>query len=227
MTRKSSILRGNSPEPAMLSSRALCESEELTVRAGDPDGPMQLYSVFARGLRFILARRTACHSVEGMVLDVLGNVIAEIQGGRLIERGDLPRLVLTMARRSIERHNSGLGGKKREAEISPGIPLVKPKVNDETKQMMQHTTQSAQQALALLDPKQREILTRWYLRRQSDAQICAAMKLTETEVRNCKTQHRLSFGGVNRKPATVGYFTSNRSDVIAAHSWDGGSSHKN
>jgi DNA-directed RNA polymerase specialized sigma24 family protein len=219
MTREFSILRGNSREPAMFSSRAVHESEDLTkswwtylvtsIRAGDPTGPMQLYSTFARGLQFILARQTACHSVEDKVLDVLRNVTLEIRRGRLTKHGDLPHLVLTMARRSVERHSSRLGLREREAEISAQIAFVRPKLEAETQQIIERKTQLAQQALALLDLKQREILTRWYLRGQRDAQICAEMKLTETEVQNCTTQYRNSFDGANRNPPSIGHFRIN------------------
>jgi RNA polymerase sigma factor (sigma-70 family) len=164
----------------------------LTVQSGDPDGLSKFHKVFGRGLRFILSRKGLCGNIEEEVLGVLRNVIAEMKQGNLPEPQDLPRFVITMAQCKASRHSSNPQREEKEAGIQLATVLTELNVNTEKQQMIQQKTELAEQALALLNPQQQEILTRRYLRGQTSEQICAAMNLTETEVRSCETRFRNS-----------------------------------
>jgi RNA polymerase sigma factor (sigma-70 family) len=178
------------PEPKALPERW---SELLrTVRSGDPDGLSQLHKAFSRGLRFILSRQMWCGNMEEENLDVLRNVVAEMKQGSLPEPQDLPRFVLMMARRRASRPSSHTQMEEKETGIQPAMASAELNVDTEKQQMIQKKTELAEQALSALNPQQQEILTRRYLRGQTSEQICAAMNLTETEVRSCETRFRNS-----------------------------------
>ena len=53
--------------------------------------------------------------------------------------------------------------------------------------------------LGELSPRDREILTRFYLREQSQDQICSEMDLTETQFRLLKSRAKARFGELGRK----------------------------
>jgi len=180
-------------------SKALHEAEALTkrwiellgtVQSGDPDGLSKFHKVFGRGLRFILSRKGWCGNTEEEVLDVLRSVIMEMKRGSLPEPQDLPRFVIMMARRSTSRHSSNPLPEEEETGIQPVGCLADLNVDTEKQQMIQQKTELAEQALALLNPQQQEILIRRYLRGQTSEQTCAAMNLAETEVRSCETRFR-------------------------------------
>jgi len=152
----------------------------------------EFHEVFGRGLRFILSRKGWCGNIEEEVLGVLRNVIAEMKRGNLPEPQDLPRFVITMAQRRASRHSSNPLREEEETGKQPATVLAEPNVDAEKQQMIQQKTELAEQALALLNPQQQEILTRRYLRSQTSEQICAAMNLAETEVRSCETRFRNS-----------------------------------
>jgi DNA-directed RNA polymerase specialized sigma24 family protein len=53
--------------------------------------------------------------------------------------------------------------------------------------------------LMRLTPKDREILTRFYLQEQPQEQICQEMKLTETQFRLLKSRAKDRFGELGKK----------------------------
>jgi RNA polymerase sigma-70 factor (ECF subfamily) len=50
-----------------------------------------------------------------------------------------------------------------------------------------------------LPARDKEILTRFYLREQSQEQICAEMSLTETQFRLLKSRAKARFGEIGKK----------------------------
>ena len=53
--------------------------------------------------------------------------------------------------------------------------------------------------LSDIPDRDREILTRFYLREQSQEQICEEMSLTETQFRLIKSRAKAKFGEIGRK----------------------------
>jgi RNA polymerase sigma factor (sigma-70 family) len=189
-------------------SKTLHEAEALpkrlsellgTVQSGDPAGLSKFHNVFGRGLRFILFREVACDKIEEEVLDVLRSVIAEMKRGSSPEPQDLPHFVIMMARRRSSRHSSNPQREEKETGIQRAVALAELNVDMEKQQMIQQQAGLAEQALASLNRQQQEILNRRYLRGQTNKQICAAMNLTETEVRSCETRFRNSVSTFHRK----------------------------
>jgi DNA-directed RNA polymerase specialized sigma24 family protein len=57
-------------------------------------------------------------------------------------------------------------------------------------------------ALADLGQRDRDILVRFYLKEQSQEQICREMSLTETQFRLLKSRAKAKFGEIGRKKLT-------------------------
>ena len=55
-----------------------------------------------------------------------------------------------------------------------------------------------------ISERDREILTRFYLREQSQEQICEDMNLTETQFRLLKSRAKARFGELGRRKVTKG-----------------------
>ena len=205
MIQKLSTLYTNT-EPG--ASDTLHEAEALpeqwsallgAVQSGDPDGLSKFHKALGRGLRFILSRERWLGNTEVAVLDVLADVIAEIKQGSLSEPQELPRFVMMMARRRASRPPSDPQREERETGIQPAASLAEMNLEKEKEQMIQRKTELAEKALTALNPQQHELLSRRYLHGQTNEQICAAMNLTETEVRSCANRFRNSFSAVYRK----------------------------
>jgi hypothetical protein len=197
---------GKAKEPCPLTLHKSCLLAKLkwtelvtSVQAADSDGLMKLHATFARGLRFILRKTKRC-GVEENILDVLRIVTVEIRKGRLTKPEDLPYLVLKVARRS--RDVSRAASSKTKI---PGITSEDQEFDEETRRIIEQKSQLALKALALLSPRQREIITRSYFRAEGHEEIYAAMKITQAEVQKCKTTFRISLAGDDRKPAQIGH----------------------
>ena len=55
------------------------------------------------------------------------------------------------------------------------------------------------EVLREMSPRDREVLTRFYLREQSQEQICRDMRLTDTQFRLLKSRAKARFGEIGKK----------------------------
>ncbi|MGH9627705.1 MAG: RNA polymerase sigma factor [Bryobacteraceae bacterium] len=173
------------------------------IREKDSLAVEELYRALNRGLRMTLRRQLDAQDVEDRLHDVFLAVIGAIQNGSLRQPEALVGFAATVARRQIFAHiQTAIEARKRH--LSPGAGLlctieVADDCNPEAEVLDRQNRELALKALQLLQPRQQEILKRFYLLEQSQEQICADMRLTETQFRLLKSRAKEKFGGIGRK----------------------------
>jgi RNA polymerase sigma-70 factor (ECF subfamily) len=80
-----------------------------------------------------------------------------------------------------------------ELSLEFGLELAEPCKNPESEIISRERAAIGRKALLSLPPRNREILSRFYLKEQTQEQICREMKLTETQFRLGKSSAKARF----------------------------------
>lgn len=170
------------------------------VQRGDASGMEDLYRVFSRGVRFFLCRQLGPQELDDRVHDTFLIVVQAIQRGDLREPERLMGFVRTVVRRQVAAHiDRVVHSRKEEAELDLGTPVADHGRSPEETVVFRQKVEIMQRVLRSLSGKDREILTRFYLREQTQEQICQEMDLTETQFRLLKSRAKARFGELGRK----------------------------
>lgn len=170
------------------------------IRAGDHAGMEELYRVFCRGIRFYLCRQLGGQELDDKVHDSFLIVVHAIQRGELREPERLMGFVRTVVRRQVAAYiDKAIHRRRDEVDMDTVIRLVDVGTNPETTAMAQQKTELARSVLEEMSERDREILTRFYLREQPQEQICEEMDLTETQFRLLKSRAKARFADAGRR----------------------------
>lgn len=175
------------------------------VRDGHPEGLEQLYRVF-RILSGSLRRQIGYQDFDDRVHDMFIVVVEAIRDGKLREPAALPSYIHGVARLSL---CSKIGVRSRHDRLSGTLRhWVWSRCNNATPEETLADRERAQimrDLLSTLTPKEREIITRFYLHEESKDDICREMRLTETQFRLAKSRakQRLSRMGQGHSTAAA------------------------
>jgi len=173
------------------------------IRLGDPTGIELLYREFSRGIRFFVSRHLGPQEADDKVHDALLIVVQAIRRGELREPACLPGYVRTVVRHLMADHfGRALDFRRKMVELDCAVALDDPASNPEQAALAHQKMEIMQEVLLRLSPRDREILTRFYLLEQTKQQICAEMGLTETQFRLLKSRAKARCSQA-RKPATT------------------------
>ncbi len=160
----------------------------------------ELYELFSKGIRFYLCRQLGPQELDDKVHDTFVVVVQAIQRGELREPQRLLGFVRTIGRRQVAAHIDKVVHSRREqVELDPTIRLPDPRENPEESAIFQQRAELIRKVLGELPPRDREILTRFYLHEQGQDQICSEMSLTETQFRLLKSRAKARFGELGKK----------------------------
>jgi len=170
------------------------------IRRGEPAGMERLYRVFSRGIRFHLCRHLGPEELDDRLHDAFLSVVQAIQRGELREPERLMGFVRTLVRRQVAGYIDQAVRVRRDftdLELTPSI-------SDQCKNPEERMIAGEREKIMIRvmksnSPRDREILTRFYLLEQSQEQICAEMSLTETQFRNLKSRAKARFSEVGKK----------------------------
>ncbi len=158
------------------------------VRNGDPRGLDQLYSVF-RMFTGSLRRHIGYQDFEDRLHDVFLLVVDAIRDGRLREPSALPGYIHGVARISV---CSAIGVRSRHRRLNNSlrhwVTSSSERRSPEEELLYQQRVNLMRQMVAALSAREREVLTRYYLKEQSREQICRELDLTETQFRLTKSR---------------------------------------
>jgi len=191
-----------SAEPATVPGDTAPNWAELVARikAHDASGMEELYSIFSRGIRFFLCRQLGPQELDDRVHDTFLIVVHAIQRGDLRDPDRLMGFVRTVVRRQVAAYIDRLVHTRREQiDIDANCRVADRAANPEQSLASRETTEMMLGVLRSLSTRDREILTRFYLREQSQEQICAEMELTETQFRLLKSRAKARFGELGKK----------------------------
>lgn len=166
------------------------------IRTDDQSGMEELYRVFARGVRFYLCRQLGPQEdLDDKVRNTFQIVTHAVRCGELREPERLMGLVRTVLRRQVVAHINQLPQHRRQqVRIGSSTTVVALNCAPEDTASRQQQEEIARTVLNGFSKRDREILKRFYLREQSQQQICAEMNVTEAQFRLLRSQARAQFG---------------------------------
>jgi len=170
------------------------------VKRGDRPSMEALYATFSRGVRYYFCKHLGPVDLDDHVHDAYVTVIQAIQAGTLREPEALMGFVRTIVRRQVAAGiDEAVQSRKEHADFEIGTFVTDERMNPEQEVINRQKAQLMVQVLREISPRDREILTRFYLRGENQDQICGAMGLTETQFRLLKSRAKARFGEMGRK----------------------------
>ncbi len=170
------------------------------IRSGETDGMAELYALFSKGIRFYLCRQLGPQELDDKVHDTFLVVVHAIRKGELREPHRLMGFVRTIVRRQVAAHiDRMVHDRKEQIDMDASVRIIDPSGNPEDAVMFRQRNDLIRRVMAELCERDREILTRFYLREQGQAEICSEMDLTETQFRLLKSRAKARFGELGKK----------------------------
>lgn len=170
------------------------------IRSGDDNGMEDLYRIFSRGIRYYLCRQLGPQELDDKVHDSFLIVVQAIKRGDLREPDRLMGFIRTVVRRQVAAHiDEVVHSRREEVDMEVGSRIADRRGNPEQNLANRQKAELMRSVLMRLTPKDREILTRFYLQEQPQEQICQEMKLTETQFRLLKSRAKDRFGELGKK----------------------------
>jgi len=186
----------SAPGSAIRSWSALVEGVQNGERAAMED----LYTNFSRGIRYYFCKHLGPADLDDRVHDAYLTVVQAIRAGALREPEALMGFVRTIIRRQVAAGiDAAVQSRRERAEFEVGALIADSRQNPEQEAICRQKTQLMVQVLEEVSARDKEILTRFYLRGQSQEKICREMCLTETQFRLLKSRAKARFGELGRK----------------------------
>jgi RNA polymerase sigma-70 factor (ECF subfamily) len=163
------------------------------IREGDRSAEAELYEVFTRGIRLFITRQLGTDRLEDDVRECYLVTLEAIQNGRVREPERLMGFVRTVVQRKICGQIE-----ERVEERRRILPMDYPAMDQfyrveagpECAMIERQRIERMRKEVEKLSPRDREVLTRFYLQQQTKEQICAEMNLTETQFRLAKSRSK-------------------------------------
>ena len=170
------------------------------IRSEDPSGMEDLYHVFSKGIRFHLYRHFGPQDLDDKVHDAFLVIVQAIRRGDVREPERLMGYVRTVVRRQVAAHiQSVVEARRNYTELDLGVALRDVQPTPEHAIIRRENLELAQRILNGIPRRDREVLTRFYLREQKPRQICGDLALTETQFRLIKSRAKARFGQLGKR----------------------------
>ena len=170
------------------------------IRTGEQSAVEELYTIFDRGIRFLLWRRLGIQDLDDRVHDVFLMVVQAIQRGELREPERLMGYVRTVVRRQAAGYIQGaVNTRRRYIGVESCAPLRAREVDPEHRAIEAQNNGIAMRVLQCLPHRDREVLVRFYLQEESPEEICDALEITQTQFRLIKSRAKTRYGELGRR----------------------------
>ena len=157
------------------------------IQSHDESAEAELNRILNRGVRFFLKRRLGNTEIESKVQETLSMVVKSIRAGNLDDPTRLLGLVRTILYQQVAKKVEESG----DVRNRPGNVMA---LRD------RGSVDVAIRMVSELSPKDREVLTRYYLHRQTQEQICREMKLSVTQFMLLKSRAKARLKETGRRP---------------------------
>ncbi len=159
------------------------------VERGEDRSMAELYRIFGRGIRFFLCRQLGYQEVDDKVHDTFLIVVQAIQRGDLREPERLMGFVRTVVRRQVAGYiDKTVHSRREEVQFEVSGAIADHRSNPEQSLVFHQKVALMKSVLLELGEKDREVLTRFYLKEQTQEKICGDMDLSETQFRLLKSR---------------------------------------
>jgi RNA polymerase sigma factor (sigma-70 family) len=194
------VMREISPEADVSANPVNWNALVDGIRAHDPRAMEDLYALFGRGIRFYLHRQVGAQELQDKIHDIFVIVVQAIRRGELREPERLMGFVRTIAHRQVVAHiDDRVHERNEEIPLETRTPVRDLGRTPEDTAVHREKTDVMARTLRSLPPRDREILERFYLKEQTQEQICAEMRLTDTQFRLLKSRAKARFGEHGQK----------------------------
>jgi RNA polymerase sigma-70 factor (ECF subfamily) len=179
------------------------------IECGDEKGMESLYRTLQGGMRFYLCNQLGPEDLDDRVHEMFVIVTEAIQRGDLREPERLMGYVRTIARRQvtaqIERNTLA---RRERCDLEWAVAEPDPARNPEQAALAAERGAIAGKTLGELNPRDREVLTRFYLRDEPADKIQREMQLTDTQFRLLKSRAKARFAelGLRRQQLPLSRF---------------------
>ena len=185
------------------------------IRSNDPQGVEKLYGVFEKGIKFTLRRQLGTQEVDDKVHDVFLVVLQAIQNGGLREPERLMGFVHTVVRRQVASYiDESVQARREQTSLEATNTVPDVSSSPEQRAIQKQKSGIMRAVLEELSDRDREVLTRFYLREESQEEICDAMNLSETQFRLLKSRAKTRFGELGKKKLAQRSLTAFLSDTF-------------
>ncbi|MCC7175147.1 MAG: sigma-70 family RNA polymerase sigma factor [Bryobacterales bacterium] len=170
------------------------------IQENDSGAMEELYRVFGRGIRFYLWRQLGPQELDDRVHDTFLIVVQAIRRGDLREPERLMGFVRTVVRRQVAASIEQAVQSRRDLQcLEEGVAVSDKSQTPEENLIRRQRAEIMAAVLRGISPRDREILTRFYLLEQPQEQICLEMNLTDTQFRLLKSRAKARFGELGRR----------------------------
>ena len=181
---------------------ALPKNADLVYRVqqGDAAGMAELYEYISLGLRPYLARQLRSQDLRDKIHSIFVDVVVAIRRGQLREPQRLMGFARTIARRKVSGYiDAAASDRRNQVEIGSVFWLASPLATPESAMISRERQDLVRSTLAHLSEREGEILSRFYMQEQSQAQICSEMGLSHTQYRLLKWRSKAHFEQLSLK----------------------------
>ena len=169
------------------------------IQANDAEAMEELYQVFSRGIRFFLQRQLGTQDVDDAVHDTFLTVTQAIRRGEVRDPERLMGFVWAVVRRQLAAQIERAVTMRHQCDDLERVPVPDGRLNPERNAILRQNQSLAYRVLNEVSGRDREILVRFYLKEQSQQEICQAMDLTDTQFRLLKSRAKARFGALGRR----------------------------
>jgi RNA polymerase sigma-70 factor, ECF subfamily len=181
-------------------SYALCVTLVDRIRTSEIDAMAELYGLFCKGLRFYFCRQIGPQDMEDRLHDVFVLIVEAIRRGEIREPARLMGFVRTVGRRQVSAHiDRVVHARTTETSVESQSGMIDAGGSPEQAAIFRERKELLKTVLSELSCRDREILTRFYLKEQSESKVCSEMVLTETQFRLLKSRAKDRFGKLGKK----------------------------
>jgi RNA polymerase sigma-70 factor (ECF subfamily) len=169
------------------------------LKVNDETAMEELYLVFSRGVRFFLWRHLGQQDLEDMVHDVFLVVAQAIRRGELRDPERLMGFIWTVVRRQVAAEiDRSVSSRLQHVPVDATFPADRGRDPEWTAIVSQQQLM-ARRLLSEVSLRDREILVRFYLREQTQDEICREMNLNATQFRLLKSRAKARLAKVGRR----------------------------
>lgn len=155
------------------------------VRANDPAARDRLYALFLDGFRGQLAAKVESEHLEDVLHNVFGDILAAVHRGAIRDPERFFGFVYTLLRRKYAKYvQDRISARTRSAQHPVSLDSsgeaqeAGSAATQEEEQLLRERRALMRAGIAELKPRDRELLTRFYLNEESQESVCESMGLT-------------------------------------------------
>jgi RNA polymerase sigma factor (sigma-70 family) len=173
------------------------------IREGDAAAMEELYTIFARGIRYFLLRNLGSEELDDRVHDCFVVVTQAIRNGELRDPARLMGYVRTVVKRHIASAiDAAVDQRRTQVDYEETMFTLTDWKNDPEQTIISsQRAEIARKVMMAISRRDREILDRFYVQEQSQDQICQEMGLSHTQFRLLKSRAKTRFGNLGKRVA--------------------------